>query len=113
VIATHDVERARLDRARFNVYAFRHLRSMQRQLERAGRGDVIERIEAAWREGGSRAAAPVLDAAFGNGFDFVGVPEACAERLDEQAAAGVDLHPVLIDTADPREFALILRTLLG
>ncbi len=46
-------------------------------------------------------------------FDFLGGVEECLERLDEEAAAGIDLHQVSITEEDPERWADTLRRLVG
>lgn len=113
IATTGDVEETRFARARYNAYAFRHLKALQRRLELTGHGELVPRIESAWQEGGSRKAGALVLDALGDELDFVGTPEACAERLDQQAAAGVDLHAVRVDAPDPATYAKVLATLVG
>jgi alkanesulfonate monooxygenase SsuD/methylene tetrahydromethanopterin reductase-like flavin-dependent oxidoreductase (luciferase family) len=44
---------------------------------------------------------------------FAGTAEACVERLEAQAAAGIDMHTVRIEGADPRETLNTLKRLVG
>ncbi len=113
VIATNNVEAITLARAQYNAYAIRHVRAVQKQLGRAGQADLPARIDDLWRSQGSRAAAVLVAQALGSDIDFVGTPEACIDRLEEQAAAGVDLHAVQVDADRPADFERILKKLLG
>ena len=46
-------------------------------------------------------------------FGFVGTTEECVERLEQEQAAGAQLHSVNVMESDPNEFANILETLKG
>lgn len=113
IATTGDVEELRFARARYNAYAFRHLKALHRRLELMGHGDLALRIEEAWQSGGSRKAGALFLEELGDELDFVGTPGACVERLDQQAAAGIDLHAVQVVAGDAAAYAKVLATLLG
>ena len=70
-------------------------------------------VTPAWEAGGHTAGlAAVPDALVDNLF-FAGPAEACVERLEAQAAAGIDLHTVHVALDDPHEAARSLAKLVG
>lgn len=84
-----------------------------RQLTRQGYGDEAARVKRAWDEKGASAAIEAVPPEMLDRFGFVGSTEACVERLEEQAAAGVDLHGVGVVEDDPRALGAILEKLVG
>ncbi|HJP40362.1 MAG TPA: LLM class flavin-dependent oxidoreductase [Dehalococcoidia bacterium] len=94
VTLTNDVESARAATAgAFAFYVARMGKFYANHLTRIGHGDVVEKVRAAWEDGGSGAAAaavpPDLQQSLGLVTDSV---EQARDRLAEQEAAGVRLH---------------------
>lgn len=118
VIVTTDVAKARLDQkrnlayyvARIGVYYHTHLTAM-------GRGAEVDAIRAAWDEGSSSAGAAAVSDDLSEAFARIVTPDQlddAVSRLDEQAAAGVDLHQVVISgIEDAGERRRILEHLVG
>ena len=84
-----------------------------RQFVRHGLTDETAAIRRAWTEGGSEAGIAAVPPGLEDHFDFVGSVEQCIERLEEQAAAGVDLHQVSVIEEDQAQWADIVRRLIG
>ena len=118
VIVTPDVAAARLAQkrnlayyvARMGVYYHTHLTAM-------GRGAEVDAIRRAWDEGSSAAGAAAVSDDLSEAFATIVTPDQLDDavtRLDQQIAAGVDLHQVVIsgvdDTAEQRR---ILEHLVG
>jgi alkanesulfonate monooxygenase SsuD/methylene tetrahydromethanopterin reductase-like flavin-dependent oxidoreductase (luciferase family) len=118
VIVTTDVPAARLAEkrklayyvARMGVYYAAHLTEM-------GRGAEVEAIRQAWDSGGSTAASDAVSDDLVGAFARIVTPDQlddAAARLDEQAAAGVDLHEItLAGIAEPGEQRRIFEHLIG
>ena len=118
VIVTTDVAGARLAQkrnlayyvARMGVYYYTHLTAM-------GRGAEVEAIRNAWDEGSSSAGAAAVSDDLSEAFARIVTPDQlddAVERLDAQAAAGVDLHQVVISGIDDvGEQRRILEHLVG
>ena len=64
------------------------------------------------RQALAKEIAAVPDALVDSLF-FAGPAEACAERLEAQAEAGIDLHTVNVALDDPHEAARSLAKLVG
>ena len=75
--------------------------------------DEAAAIRRAWTAGGSEAGIAAVPPGLEDHFDFVGSVEQCIERLEEQAAAGVDLHQVSVIEEDQAQWADIIRRLIG
>jgi alkanesulfonate monooxygenase SsuD/methylene tetrahydromethanopterin reductase-like flavin-dependent oxidoreductase (luciferase family) len=118
VIVTRDVAAARLAQkrnlayyvARMGVYYHTHLTAM-------GRGEEVDAIRRAWDAGSSSAGAAAVSDDLSGAFARIVTPDQLDDavaRLDEQSAAGVDLHQIVIagvdDTAEQRR---ILEHLVG
>ena len=83
-------------------------------LTEMGHGADVERIRAAWDRGGSAAGAAAVSDQLSGALAVVGSIEACLARLDEQAAAGVDLHQVTVaGIDDPAEQRRTFERLVG
>jgi alkanesulfonate monooxygenase SsuD/methylene tetrahydromethanopterin reductase-like flavin-dependent oxidoreductase (luciferase family) len=118
VIVTTDVEAATLAQkrnlsyyiARMGTYYHTHLTAM-------GRGAEVEAVQKGWDEGGSGGGAAGVSDDLSEAFARIVTPDRLDDavaRLEEQQAAGVDLHQVVIagiqDVAEQRR---ILEHLVG
>ena len=82
------------------------------QFERQGLAAEAAAMQAAWAEGGAGAAAEVaLEIA--PRFSKRGSVAECLAHLEEQAAAGVDLHQASVETDDDQVWADSLAQLVG
>jgi alkanesulfonate monooxygenase SsuD/methylene tetrahydromethanopterin reductase-like flavin-dependent oxidoreductase (luciferase family) len=118
VIVTTDVAGARLAQkrnlayyvARMGLYYHTHLTAM-------GRGAEVEAIRNAWDEGSSTAGAAAVSDDLSEAFARIVTPDQLDDavaRLEEQQAAGVDLHQVVISGVDDlAEQRRILEHLVG
>jgi alkanesulfonate monooxygenase SsuD/methylene tetrahydromethanopterin reductase-like flavin-dependent oxidoreductase (luciferase family) len=93
--------------ARMGEYYHTHLAEM-------GRAAEVAAVRAAWEAGGSAAGTAAVSDDLSEALAAVGLAERCIERLDEQAAAGVDLHHVAVAGIDsPSELRSIFERLVG
>jgi alkanesulfonate monooxygenase SsuD/methylene tetrahydromethanopterin reductase-like flavin-dependent oxidoreductase (luciferase family) len=118
VIVTPDVAAARLAQkrnlayyvARMGVYYHTHLTAM-------GRGAEVDAIRRAWDEGSSSAGAAAVSDDLSEAFATIVTPDQLDDavaRLDQQVAAGVDVHQVVISgVGDAAEQRRILDHLVG
>ncbi|MGE0599127.1 MAG: LLM class flavin-dependent oxidoreductase [Dehalococcoidia bacterium] len=81
-------------------------------LSRLGFTDEVARVRRVFNEQGSDAGAAALSPEFLQEFGVAGDIDTCRRRLEEQEAAGVDIHSVSIDTKDPVEFGRAVEGLL-
>lgn len=84
-----------------------------RQFVRHGLADEAAAVRRAWASGGAEAGIAAVPAGLEDHFDFVGGVEQCIERLEQQTAAGVDLHQVSVIEEDQAKWANIVRRLIG
>jgi alkanesulfonate monooxygenase SsuD/methylene tetrahydromethanopterin reductase-like flavin-dependent oxidoreductase (luciferase family) len=100
VIVTTDIAAALLaERRRLSYYVGRMGVYYAAHLTAMGRGEEVEAIRRAWDAGGSTAAAAAVSDDLVAAFVRIVTPDQlddAAARLDEQAAAGVDLHQVAL-----------------
>ena len=91
--------------ARMGVFYANHL-------TRLGYGDVVERVKAAWADGGSGAARSAVPPELQQSLVFVtdSVEEA-RSRLAQERDAGIDLHAVNVETDSPDELREIYAAL--
>lgn len=82
------------------------------QFERQGFAEEVAAMREAWSSGGAGAATEIATGITGR-FSVRGDLESCSAHLDEQAAAGVDLHQVSVDTDDDQQWADTLAQLVG
>jgi alkanesulfonate monooxygenase SsuD/methylene tetrahydromethanopterin reductase-like flavin-dependent oxidoreductase (luciferase family) len=82
------------------------------QLVRLGFGDEAALVKRTFDEHGSAAAAPAIPADLQNELGAAGDVETCLRRIQQEEAAGVDIHSVNIDTRDPVEFGRAVEGLL-
>jgi alkanesulfonate monooxygenase SsuD/methylene tetrahydromethanopterin reductase-like flavin-dependent oxidoreductase (luciferase family) len=118
VIVTTDVEGARLAQkrnlsyyiARMGVYYHTHLTAM-------GRGAEVVAVQKGWDEAGSKGGADAVSDDLTEAFARIVTPDHLDDavaRLEEQQAAGVDLHQVVISGVnDAAEQRRILEHLVG
>lgn len=83
-----------------------------RQFVRQGLGEEAGAITAAWKDAGSEAAAKLAEP-IAQTFGFSGSLDECIARIEEQSAAGVDLHEVRVTGAPRLRRREILRELVG
>ena len=110
-----NVERARAAHAgTVAFYAARMGTFYAEQLTRFGFGDDVKKIREAWDSGGSKAGVAAVSPRMLSELGYVGDVAGARERLAEQEAAGVDLHPVEIDAGpDVAAFEKTVQALLG
>ncbi len=84
------------------------------QFERQGFTEEVAAMRAAWQSGqsGGAGAAVEIAAAIAPRFGCRGSLEECAAYLDEEAANGVALHQVSVDTDDDQVWADALAALV-
>jgi F420-dependent oxidoreductase-like protein len=83
------------------------------QLSRLGYEAEVAAIREAWEEGGHVAGTAAVPDALVESLFLAGPVEACVERLEAQAAAGIDMHTVRVDADDPTEMVKALERLVG
>ncbi|HEY8517227.1 MAG TPA: LLM class flavin-dependent oxidoreductase [Candidatus Binatia bacterium] len=83
------------------------------QLERFGWGDAVAAVRKAWSERGSEAGIDAVPDALLDQITTVGSVAECAARLDQEAAAGVGLHNVSVQTRSEAEYERALGELVG
>jgi alkanesulfonate monooxygenase SsuD/methylene tetrahydromethanopterin reductase-like flavin-dependent oxidoreductase (luciferase family) len=83
-----------------------------KQLSDMGRADEANEIRRAWKEGGSGAGIAAVSDELSNSLGFIGSVEECRDRLDEEAAAGINLHNVGVAGFDPLEEGKIYERLM-
>ena len=81
-------------------------------LSKLGYADEVARVRRVFNEQGSEAGAAALSRPFLEEFGVAGDADTCRRRLEEQEAAGIDIHSVSIDTKDPVEFGRAVEALL-
>ncbi len=115
VVVSGNVERARAAHAgAVAFYAARMGTFYAEQLTRFGFGDDVKKIREAWDSGGSKAGVAAVSPRMLSELGYVGDVAGARERLAEQEAAGVDLHPVEIDAGpDVAAFEKTVQALLG
>lgn len=82
------------------------------QLSRFGFADDVAAVKRAFDEHGSAAGAAALTPELLNELGAAGSVETCLRRIQEEEAAGVNVHSVSIDTKDPVEFGRAVEGLL-
>jgi alkanesulfonate monooxygenase SsuD/methylene tetrahydromethanopterin reductase-like flavin-dependent oxidoreductase (luciferase family) len=99
-------------RATAAFFAARNGPFYYRQFVRQGLGSAADAIRRTWDTGGAAAAD---GAAIGleREFGFAGPLSACAGFIEEQAAAGIDIHTVTIVSTDAADRGRVLRALAG
>lgn len=82
------------------------------QLARLGFGDDAAAVKRAFDEQGSAAGAAAISRELLDELGFAGDAWSCLRRIQEQEAAGVDVHSVSIDETDPVKFGKSVEVLL-
>jgi F420-dependent oxidoreductase-like protein len=114
VTVTRDIEKARQESKAHLAFYITNMGDFYReQLIRLGFETAVSQVRKAWEEGGRAAGTAAVPEALVDSLFFAGPVEACIERLEAQAAAGIDMHTVRVDTQDAREVVQILQRLVG
>ena len=114
VTVTADVDKARQESKAHMAFYLTNMGDFYReQLTRLGYEGAVNTIRKAWDEGGRAAGTAAVPDALVDSLFFAGTAEACVERLEAQATAGIDMHTVRIEGADPRETLHTLKRLVG
>jgi F420-dependent oxidoreductase-like protein len=114
VTVTRDIDKARQEsKAHLAFYLTNMGEFYREQLIRLGYDEAVDKVRKAWDEGGRAAGTAAVPDALVDSLFLAGPVEACLERLDAQAAAGIDMHTVRVEAADPQETVRILERLVG
>jgi F420-dependent oxidoreductase-like protein len=114
VTVTRDVDNAReASKAHLAFYITNMGDFYREQLIRLGYEQEVSKVRKAWDEGGRAAGTAAVPDTLVDSLFLAGPIEACMERLDAQAAAGIDMHTVCVEANDPKETATILQRLVG
>jgi F420-dependent oxidoreductase-like protein len=114
VTVTRDIDKAREESKAHLAFYITHMGDFYReQLIRLGYEDAVSTVRRAWDEGGRAAGTAAVPDVLVDSLFFAGPVEACVERLEAQAAAGIDMHTVRVEGNEPREVVQILRRLVG
>jgi alkanesulfonate monooxygenase SsuD/methylene tetrahydromethanopterin reductase-like flavin-dependent oxidoreductase (luciferase family) len=114
VTVTRDIDKAREESKAHLAFYITHMGDFYReQLIRLGYEDAVSTVRQAWDVGGRAAGTAAVPDALVDNLFFAGPVEACIERLEAQAAAGVDMHTVRVEADDSREMLRMLRRLVG
>jgi alkanesulfonate monooxygenase SsuD/methylene tetrahydromethanopterin reductase-like flavin-dependent oxidoreductase (luciferase family) len=115
VVVTPDPEASRARHRRTLAYYVARMGDFYHtHLTEMGHGEDVRLIRAAWAQGGSSAGAAAVADGLSSALLAAGPVEVCLVRLEEQAAAGVDLHQVTIaGIDDPAELRRAFERLVG
>ena len=114
VTVTRDIDKAREESKAHLAFYITNMGDFYReQLIRLGYEEVVSNVRTAWDEGGRAAGTAAVPDALVESLFLAGPVEACMERLEAQAAAGIDLHTVRVEASDPKEMVKILERLVG
>jgi F420-dependent oxidoreductase-like protein len=114
VTVTRDIATAREESKAHLAFYITNMGDFYReQLIRLGYEEAVSTVRKAWDEGGRAAGTTAVPEALVDSLFFAGPVEACIERLEAQAAAGIDMHTVRVEANDSREMVQILRRLVG
>jgi F420-dependent oxidoreductase-like protein len=114
VTVTRDVERARDESRAHLAFYITHMGDFYReQLTRLGYEAAVRNVQRAWDEGGRVAGTAAVPTALVESLFLAGPVEACIERLEAQAAAGIDMHTVRVQSDEATEMERILERLVG
>jgi F420-dependent oxidoreductase-like protein len=114
VTVTQDIDKAREESKAHLAFYITNMGDFYReQLIRLGYEEAVSTVRKAWDEGGRAAGTTAVPEALVDSLFFAGPVEACIERLEAQAAAGIDMHTVRVEANDSREMVQILRRLVG
>jgi F420-dependent oxidoreductase-like protein len=114
VTVTRDIDKAREESKAHLAFYITNMGDFYReQLIRLGYEEAVSTVRKAWDEGGRAAGTTAVPEGLIDSLFFVGPVEACIERLEAQAAAGIDMHTVRVEANDSREMVQILQRLVG
>jgi F420-dependent oxidoreductase-like protein len=114
VTVTRDIDKAREESKAHLAFYITNMGDFYReQLIRLGYEEAVSKVRKAWDEGGRAAGTTAVPEALVDSLFFAGPVEACIERLEAQAAAGIDMHTVRVEANDSREMVQILQRLVG
>jgi F420-dependent oxidoreductase-like protein len=114
VTVTQDIDKAREESKAHLAFYITNMGDFYReQLIRLGYEEAVSSVRNAWDEGGRAAGTAAVPDALVESLFLAGPVEACVERLEAQAAAGIDMHTVRVEANDPRETVKILQRLVG
>ena len=114
VTVTRDIDKAREESKAHLAFYITNMGDFYReQLIRLGYEEAVSTVRKAWDEGGRAAGTTAVPEALIDSLFFAGPVEACIERLEAQAAAGIDMHTVRVEANDSREMVQILQRLVG
>jgi F420-dependent oxidoreductase-like protein len=114
VTVTRDIDKAREESKAHLAFYITNMGDFYReQLIRLGYEEAVSTVRKAWDEGGRAAGTTAVPEALVDSLFFAGPVEACIERLEAQAAAGIDMHTVRVEANDSREIVQTLRRLVG
>ena len=114
VTVTRDIDNAREESKAHLAFYITNMGDFYReQLTRLGYGTAVGQVRNAWEAGGQAAGTAAVPEALVDSLFFAGPVEACIERLEAQAAAGIDMHTVRVEAHDSQEMVQILRRLVG
>jgi alkanesulfonate monooxygenase SsuD/methylene tetrahydromethanopterin reductase-like flavin-dependent oxidoreductase (luciferase family) len=114
VTVTRDIDKAREESKAHLAFYITNMGDFYReQLIRLGHEEAVSTVRKAWDEGGRAAGTTAVPEALVDSLFFAGPVEACIERLEAQAAAGIDMHTVRVEADDSREMLQILQRLVG
>jgi F420-dependent oxidoreductase-like protein len=114
VTVTRDIDKARAEsKAHLAFYITNMGEFYREQLIRLGYEASVNKVRKAWDEGGRVAGTAAVPDALVDSLFLAGPVEACLERLEAQAAAGIDMHTVRVEATDPKEAMKMLERLVG
>jgi F420-dependent oxidoreductase-like protein len=114
VTVTRNVDKARQESKAHLAFYITNMGDFYReQLIRLGYEATVSDVRKAWDDGGRAAGTAAVPDTLVESLFLAGPVEACLERLEAQAAAGIDMHSVRVETDDPRETVKILQRLVG
>jgi F420-dependent oxidoreductase-like protein len=114
VTVTRDIDKAREESKAHLAFYITNMGDFYReQLLRLGYEEAVSIVRKAWDEGGRAAGTAAVPEALVDSLFFAGPVDACIERLEAQAAAGIDMHTVRVEANDAREMVQILQRLVG
>jgi F420-dependent oxidoreductase-like protein len=114
VTVTQDIDKAREESKAHLAFYITNMGDFYReQLIRLGYEEAVSRVRKAWDEGGRAAGTAAVPDALVESLFLAGPVDACIERLEAQAAAGIDMHTVRVEANNSRNLVQILQRLVG
>jgi F420-dependent oxidoreductase-like protein len=114
VTVTRNIDKAREESKAHLAFYITNMGDFYReQLIRLGYEAAVTNIRKAWDRGGRVAGTAAVPNALVESLFLAGSVEACVDRLEAQAAAGIDMHTVRVVDDDPKEVVKILQRLVG